>query len=46
MIQITIIGMGLIGCSLGMAIRSAEEKDAPLVPTVVTGYDQNRRATG
>jgi prephenate dehydrogenase len=46
MIQITIIGMGLIGCSLGMAIREADEKQAPLGPTVVTGYDRNRRATG
>jgi prephenate dehydrogenase len=46
MINITIIGMGLIGASLGMAIREAPEKDAPLGPTVVTGYDQNRRATG
>jgi prephenate dehydrogenase len=46
MINITIIGMGLIGTSLGMAIRQAEEQDAPLGPTVVTGYDQNRRATG
>src|SRR5689334_4593887 len=46
MINITIIGMGLIGTSLGMAIREAPEKDAPLGPTVITGYDQNRRATG
>jgi prephenate dehydrogenase len=46
MIRITIIGMGLIGTSLAMAIRSADEKEAPLGPTVVTGYDKNRRATG
>src|SRR4051794_38687603 len=46
MINITIIGMGLIGTSLGMAIREAPEKEAPLGPTVVTGYDTNRRATG
>src|SRR5215217_2291468 len=46
MINITIIGMGLIGASLGMAIREANEKEAQLGPTVVTGYDQNRRATG
>ena len=46
MINITIIGMGLIGASLGMAIREAPEKDAPLGPTVITGYDLNRRATG
>jgi prephenate dehydrogenase len=46
MIRITIIGMGLIGTSLGMAIRAADEKEAPLGATVVTGYDKNRRATG
>jgi len=46
MINITIIGMGLIGASLGMAIREAHEKEAQLGPTVITGYDQNRRATG
>src|SRR6185295_4028318 len=46
MINITIIGMGLIGASLGMAIREAPEKEAQLGPTVITGYDQNRRAVG
>ncbi|HEX9370682.1 MAG TPA: prephenate dehydrogenase/arogenate dehydrogenase family protein [Roseiflexaceae bacterium] len=46
MVRITIIGMGLIGTSLAMAIRAADEKEAPLGPTVVTGYDKNRRATG
>src|SRR5262249_14582989 len=46
MLNITIIGMGLIGASLGMAIREANEKEALLGPTVITGYDQNRRATG
>jgi prephenate dehydrogenase len=46
MIRITIIGMGLIGTSLGMAIRNASEKEAPLGPTVITGYDKNQRATG
>jgi prephenate dehydrogenase len=46
MINITIIGMGLIGASLGMAIREASEKEAQLGPTMITGYDQNRRATG
>ena len=46
MIRITIIGMGLIGTSLAMAIRQADAKDAPLGPTVITGYDKNRRATG
>lgn len=46
MIRITIIGMGLIGTSLGMAIRQADVKDAPLGPTVITGYDKERRAVG
>jgi prephenate dehydrogenase len=46
MIRITIIGMGLIGTSLAMAIRGADEQDAPLGPTVITGYDKDRRAVG
>lgn len=46
MIKITIIGMGLIGTSLGMAIRQADAKDAPLGATVITGYDKDRRAVG
>lgn len=46
MIRITIIGMGLIGTSLAMAIRGADEKEAPLGQTVITGYDKDRRATG
>jgi prephenate dehydrogenase len=46
MIHITVIGMGLIGTSLAMAIRSADEKEAPLGPSVITGYDKDRRATG
>jgi prephenate dehydrogenase len=46
MINITIIGMGMIGASLGMAIRDANQKEALLGPTVITGYDQNRRAAG
>lgn len=45
MLHITIIGMGLIGTSLGMALRSADEKEAPLGPITVTGYDRNARAT-
>ena len=45
MISITIIGMGLIGTSLGMALRSADEKDSPLGPISVTGYDKNNRVT-
>jgi prephenate dehydrogenase len=45
MIRITIIGMGLIGTSLGMALRSANEKEAPLGQIQVTGYDKSSRAT-
>lgn len=44
MLNITIIGMGLIGTSLGMALRSAEERDAPLGPITVIGYDRDARA--
>jgi prephenate dehydrogenase len=45
MIKITIIGMGMIGTSLGMALRSADEKEAPLGQIQVTGYDKSNRAT-
>lgn len=45
-IRITVIGMGLIGTSLAMAIRGADAKDAPLGPTAITGYDKNQRAAG
>ncbi|HEX5692353.1 MAG TPA: prephenate dehydrogenase/arogenate dehydrogenase family protein [Roseiflexaceae bacterium] len=45
MIRITIVGMGLIGTSLGMALRSANEKEAPLGQIYVTGYDKSNRAT-
>src|ERR1044072_4387139 len=44
-IKITIIGMGLIGTSLGMALRSADQREAPLGQTLITGYDRNNRAT-
>jgi prephenate dehydrogenase len=44
-IKITIIGMGLIGTSLGMALRSANQKDAPLGQVQITGYDKNSRFT-
>ena len=44
-IRITIIGMGLIGTSLGMALRSADETEAPLGSIFITGYDKNKRAT-
>jgi prephenate dehydrogenase len=45
MIRITIIGMGMIGTSLGMALRSADEKEAPLGQIQVIGYDKSNRAT-
>lgn len=44
MIRIVIIGMGLIGTSLGMALRSADEKSAPLGTIEVVGYDNDPRA--
>lgn len=43
--QITIIGMGLIGTSLGMALRSVEERNSPLGALTVIGYDTDRRRT-
>ena len=42
MINITIIGMGLIGASLGMALREAPEKEAPLGAT----WDGNLQGVG
>ena len=44
MLRITIIGMGLIGTSLGMALRSADD-EAPLGQITITGYDANQRHT-
>jgi prephenate dehydrogenase len=43
MIRITIIGMGLIGTSLGMALRSADDRESPLGKLTLTGYDPDRR---
>jgi prephenate dehydrogenase len=45
MIRITIIGMGLIGTSLGMALRNADETSSPLGKISVTGYDAEPRHT-
>jgi prephenate dehydrogenase len=45
MIRISIVGMGLIGTSIGMALRSAPDRDSPLGPITITGYDQDRRRT-
>ncbi len=44
MIKITIVGMGLIGTSLGMALRTADERESPLGDISVTGYDREARA--
>lgn len=44
MIRIAIIGMGLIGTSLGMALRSADERNSALGPLQIAGFDQNQRA--
>jgi prephenate dehydrogenase len=44
MIRITIVGLGLIGTSLGMALRSADPKESPLGPIEVTGFDRDQRA--
>lgn len=45
MIHITIIGMGLIGTSLGMALRSAGPDEGMPGGVYITGYDPNSRAT-
>jgi prephenate dehydrogenase len=45
MIRISIVGMGLIGTSIGMALRSVPDRDAPLGAITITGYDQDRRRT-
>ncbi|HMQ33419.1 MAG TPA: prephenate dehydrogenase/arogenate dehydrogenase family protein [Chloroflexaceae bacterium] len=44
MIRITIVGLGLIGTSLGMALRSADPKESPLGPIEVVGWDRDQRA--
>jgi prephenate dehydrogenase len=44
MIRISIVGLGLIGTSLGMALRSAVAKESPLGEIFVVGYDRDRRA--
>lgn len=46
MVTISIIGTGLIGTSLGMALRSANEKTSPLGAVTLVGYDHNKRASG
>ncbi|PMP87099.1 MAG: prephenate dehydrogenase/arogenate dehydrogenase family protein, partial [Chloroflexus aggregans] len=45
MIRIAIIGLGLIGASLGMALRNADPKESPLGPIEVVGFDREPRVT-
>lgn len=45
MIHITIVGMGLIGTSLGMALRAADARESPLGEIRIVGYDDNRQST-
>lgn len=45
MIRIAIIGLGLIGTSLGMALRNADPKESPLGPVEVVGFDREPRVT-
>lgn len=44
MIRIAIVGLGLIGASLGMALRTADEKDSPLGKIEIVGFDRDPRA--
>lgn len=44
MIRISIVGLGLIGVSLGMALRTADAKESPLGEVEVVGYDRDGRA--
>jgi prephenate dehydrogenase len=44
MIRISIVGLGLIGTSLGMALRSADVKESPLGAIEVVGFDRDQRA--
>ena len=43
--KIAIIGMGLIGTSIGMALRTADERTSRLGVISVVGYDANRQST-
>ncbi|MFV9507052.1 MAG: prephenate dehydrogenase [Oscillochloridaceae bacterium umkhey_bin13] len=44
MTKIAIIGLGLLGASLGMALRSADAKESPLGPVEVWGWDRDPKA--
>jgi prephenate dehydrogenase len=41
MIRVSIIGLGLIGASLGMALRNADPAESPLGPMEVVGFDRH-----
>jgi prephenate dehydrogenase len=42
LITIAIIGMGMIGTSLGMALRNADEPGSRLGPLQISGFDRDR----
>lgn len=44
MLHISIIGLGLIGTSLGLALRTADLRTSRLGAVHITGYDQDRHA--
>jgi prephenate dehydrogenase len=45
MLRVAIIGLGLIGTSLGMALRNANPAESALGPLEVVGYDSDPRNT-
>ncbi len=45
MIRIAIIGLGLIGTSLGMALRNADPKESPIGHVTITGFDRDPKVT-
>lgn len=44
MIRITVVGLGLIGTSLAMALRNADPKETQLGELELTGFDRDQRA--
>jgi prephenate dehydrogenase len=45
MIRIAIIGLGLIGTSLGMALRNADPKESPIGQVEIIGFDRDPKVT-
>lgn len=45
MVRIAIVGLGLIGASLGMALRSIDQKETGIGPLEIVGFDNDPRAT-